>query len=365
MLLGGVDVQDRLVRQLANIVNRPLAHKLEKALLFGSVIVGLTQDEMEAIPHSARSRPQPSCVTFAICCFLNGSGVCANGSDPAGRSRWHCRWVASSRPRVGRNLDRPGLESAPCEVTVFAGLALLVLFSSGLGLAVVLLSSAAVADAAKSMFTYAPRHVFSQPKLYPLPRQAVVQCQLARKLGVCPAHFPGRPSPCVRASAPPRLVAERTGRGETVARSWSGCRSPMVRHGNLEADPTGAPIYGVTARVASSTSRSGGHSRASRPSPVPPSLRPSEVSAATRSSDRLRIGMRPGRRRSVLLQPHAVPLAGGRRLVHCLPSPIRVLGRNRSAAAQTDPPASPHLRRLSGRAQTTRPIERMWRQPNR
>jgi hypothetical protein len=57
MLLGGVDVQDRLVRQLANIVNRPLAHKLEKALLFRSVIVGLTRDEMEAILTALESAP--------------------------------------------------------------------------------------------------------------------------------------------------------------------------------------------------------------------------------------------------------------------------------------------------------------------
>jgi hypothetical protein len=57
MLLGGVDVEDRIVRQLANIVNRPLAHKLEKALLFRSVIVGLTRDEMETILTALESAP--------------------------------------------------------------------------------------------------------------------------------------------------------------------------------------------------------------------------------------------------------------------------------------------------------------------
>ena len=79
----------------------------------------------------------------------------------------------------------------------------------GLGLAVVVLSSAAVAHAGEPMFTYAPRHVFSQPKLYPLPRQAVVQCQLARKLGVRPARLPRATVALRPEDAPPRLVAER------------------------------------------------------------------------------------------------------------------------------------------------------------
>ena len=57
MLLGGVDVEDRIVRQLANIVNRPLAHKLEKALLFRSAVVGLTRAEMEAILIALESAP--------------------------------------------------------------------------------------------------------------------------------------------------------------------------------------------------------------------------------------------------------------------------------------------------------------------
>ena len=57
MLLGGVDVDDRIVRQLANIVNRPLAHKLEKALLFRAAIVGLTRDEMGAILIALESAP--------------------------------------------------------------------------------------------------------------------------------------------------------------------------------------------------------------------------------------------------------------------------------------------------------------------
>ena len=57
MLLGGVDVEDRVIRQLANIVHRPLAHKLEKALLFRSAVVGLTRDEMGAILTALESAP--------------------------------------------------------------------------------------------------------------------------------------------------------------------------------------------------------------------------------------------------------------------------------------------------------------------
>ena len=67
------------------------------------------------------------------------------------------------------------------------------------------------------------------------------------------------------------------------------------------------------------------------------------------ASDRVRTGMRAGGRRSVLLQPHALPLAGERRLVRCLPSPIRLHGRNPSTAEQIDPPASPDLARNYGR----------------
>ena len=79
----------------------------------------------------------------------------------------------------------------------------------GLVLAVVVMSCATVAGAAEPTYVSAPRHVFSPPKLHPLPRQAVVQCQLARKLGICPARLPRATVALRPGDTPPRLVAER------------------------------------------------------------------------------------------------------------------------------------------------------------
>jgi hypothetical protein len=49
MLLGGVPIDDELVRRLAAIVGRPLAGRLDQALLFRAQVVALTRDEKEAI----------------------------------------------------------------------------------------------------------------------------------------------------------------------------------------------------------------------------------------------------------------------------------------------------------------------------
>ena len=49
MLLGGVQVDDRVVRDLAAIVDRSLGNKLESALLFRAKIVGLTTEERRRI----------------------------------------------------------------------------------------------------------------------------------------------------------------------------------------------------------------------------------------------------------------------------------------------------------------------------
>ena len=57
MLLGGVETDERLVRELTRIVGRPLAHKLEKALLSRSTIVALTRDEMRAILEALETPP--------------------------------------------------------------------------------------------------------------------------------------------------------------------------------------------------------------------------------------------------------------------------------------------------------------------
>jgi hypothetical protein len=49
MVLDGVLVEDRVVRELAALVDRPLANKLERALFFSAEIVALTRDEKSAV----------------------------------------------------------------------------------------------------------------------------------------------------------------------------------------------------------------------------------------------------------------------------------------------------------------------------
>lgn len=49
MVLDGVSVDDRLVRELAAVVERPLAHKLEQALFFSASVVALTPGERTAV----------------------------------------------------------------------------------------------------------------------------------------------------------------------------------------------------------------------------------------------------------------------------------------------------------------------------
>jgi hypothetical protein len=57
MLLGGVAIDDRLVRRLATIVGRSLGNKLDHALLFRAQIVALTRDEKEAILAALEHAP--------------------------------------------------------------------------------------------------------------------------------------------------------------------------------------------------------------------------------------------------------------------------------------------------------------------
>ena len=49
MVLDGVSVDDRVVRELAALVERPLGHKLEQALFFSAEIVALTFPERAAV----------------------------------------------------------------------------------------------------------------------------------------------------------------------------------------------------------------------------------------------------------------------------------------------------------------------------
>ena len=49
MVLGGVSVDDEFVRRLAVLLNEPLRGKLERALLFRAIVVGLSPEEKEAV----------------------------------------------------------------------------------------------------------------------------------------------------------------------------------------------------------------------------------------------------------------------------------------------------------------------------
>jgi hypothetical protein len=49
MVLDGVLVEDRVVRELAAIMDRPLAQKLEQALFFSAKGVALTDEEKAAV----------------------------------------------------------------------------------------------------------------------------------------------------------------------------------------------------------------------------------------------------------------------------------------------------------------------------
>ena len=49
MIIGGVWIDDRHVRELAAIVDRPVGRRLEQALLFRAQIVAMTREEKRAV----------------------------------------------------------------------------------------------------------------------------------------------------------------------------------------------------------------------------------------------------------------------------------------------------------------------------
>ena len=57
MLLSGVAVDDRLVRELAAIVDGSLRGRLESALLFRAKVVGLTAEEKAAVLAALEKAP--------------------------------------------------------------------------------------------------------------------------------------------------------------------------------------------------------------------------------------------------------------------------------------------------------------------
>lgn len=56
-MLSGVSVDDRLVRDLAALVGKPLGSKLESALRFRAKIVGLTKEERAAVLRALENPP--------------------------------------------------------------------------------------------------------------------------------------------------------------------------------------------------------------------------------------------------------------------------------------------------------------------
>jgi hypothetical protein len=57
VLLGGVQVDERVVRDLAAIVDRSLGNKLESALVLRAKVVGLTTEERRRILAALESAP--------------------------------------------------------------------------------------------------------------------------------------------------------------------------------------------------------------------------------------------------------------------------------------------------------------------
>jgi hypothetical protein len=57
VLLSGVPVDERLVRQLAAIMGKPVGAKLEQALLFRASVVALSRDEKTAVLSALEKAP--------------------------------------------------------------------------------------------------------------------------------------------------------------------------------------------------------------------------------------------------------------------------------------------------------------------
>jgi hypothetical protein len=57
MLVGGVPIDDRLLRELARIVPRTLARRVDAALLYRAKVLGLTVAERETILAALEDAP--------------------------------------------------------------------------------------------------------------------------------------------------------------------------------------------------------------------------------------------------------------------------------------------------------------------
>src|SRR4051794_19268331 len=81
--------------------------------------------------------------------------------------------------------------------------------TSGVAIVVVTATIAATSVTAQAASDPAPAEAFTPIRLYSLPRQALVQCQLARQLARCPTRLPRATIAYRRGAAPPPLYAER------------------------------------------------------------------------------------------------------------------------------------------------------------
>jgi hypothetical protein len=57
MLVGGVPIDERLLRELARVVDRKLAQRLDTALLYRAKVLGLTVAERESILKALENPP--------------------------------------------------------------------------------------------------------------------------------------------------------------------------------------------------------------------------------------------------------------------------------------------------------------------
>ena len=57
MLVGGVPIDERLLRELTRVVDRKLAQRLDTALLYRAKVLGLTIAEREAILKALENAP--------------------------------------------------------------------------------------------------------------------------------------------------------------------------------------------------------------------------------------------------------------------------------------------------------------------
>ena len=100
MLVGGVPIDERLLRELSRVVDRNLARRLDTALLYRAKVLGLTVAEREAILKALENSPPGLEELRAILCRIR-AGARANG------------WRSAERAELGERLARHGSSRYP------------------------------------------------------------------------------------------------------------------------------------------------------------------------------------------------------------------------------------------------------------